>query len=47
MLPNEKDYQPRCNHKEYPESWKKDMEGAFEVELTKAKGRKEKKVQGI
>ena len=47
ILPNEKDYLPRCNHKEYPESWKKDMEGAFEVELTKAKGRKEKKVQEI
>ena len=45
ILRSEKDSPPRCNHKEYPETWKKEMEGAFEVALTKSTGRKEKDVQ--
>ena len=39
------DSPPRCNHKEYLESWKKEMESAFEVALTMFTGRKEKDVQ--
>ena len=39
------DSPPRCNHKEYLESWKKEMEIAFEVALTKSTGRKEKDMQ--
>ena len=45
ILRSEKDSPPRYNHKEYLESWKKEMEGAFEVALTKSTGRKEKNVQ--
>ena len=43
ILRSEKDSRPRCNHKEYLETWKKEMEGAFEVALTKSTGRKEKR----
>ena len=43
---SEKDSPPRFNHKEYLETWKKEMEGAFELALTKSTGRKEKDVQG-
>ena len=45
ILRSEKDSPPRCNHKEYLETWKKEMEGDFEVALTKSTGRKEKDVQ--
>ena len=41
----EKDSPPRCNHKEYLERWKKEMEDTFEVALTKPTGRKEKDMQ--
>ena len=36
----EKDSTPRRNRKEYLESWKKEIEGAFEVALTKPTGKK-------
>ena len=45
ILRSEKDFPPRCNHKEYLETWKKETEGAFEVALTKSTGRKQKDVQ--
>ena len=41
-LGKEEDSPPKFNHKEYLESWKKEMEGAFEVALTKSTGKKEK-----
>ena len=40
--PTEEDFSPWFNHKGYLESWKKEMEGAFEAALTKSTGRKEK-----
>ena len=45
ILRSEKDFPPKCNHKEYLEAWKKETEGAFEVALTKSTGRKQKDVQ--
>ena len=45
LILRSEDSPPRCNHKEYLESWKKEMEVAFEVALTKSTGTKEKDVQ--
>ena len=45
ILQTRKDSPSRCNHSEYLERLKKDMEDAFEVPLTKSTGRKEKDVQ--
>ena len=35
----------KTTHKEYLESWKDEMEDAFEVAITKSTGRKEKDVR--
>ena len=45
LILRSEDSPPRCNHKEYLEGWKKEMEVAFEVALTKSTGTKEKDVQ--
>ena len=45
LILRSEDSPPRRNDKEYLESWKKEMEVAFEVALTKSTGTKEKDVQ--
>ena len=45
LILRSEDSPPKFNHKEYLESWKKEVEVAFEVALTKSTGRKEKDVQ--
>ena len=45
LILRSEDSPPRCKQKEYLEAWKKEMEVAFEVAVTKSTGRKEKEGQ--
>ena len=46
ILRTEKDSPVTCNQKENLESWKKEMEGAFEVALTESTEEKRKVCKG-